>query len=80
MTELTKRTVTLKKGAPGEHEVPVEQIQVPDLWHIAQDLKKIGKQVYVLVAGEFTWVSAGDYVLDCWHLAHDLKRHAQENG
>ena len=78
MTEQTKRTVTLKRGAPGEHEVPVDEIQVPDLWHIAQALKKSGEKVYVAVNGEFTWVLAGDYVLDCWHLTHDLVRHIRD--
>ena len=80
MTEETQRTITLKRGGSGEVEVPVEQIQVPDLWHIAQFLEKTGEQVYVVKDGEFTWVKASDYVLECWNLAHAMRRHIQANG
>ena len=72
------KTIIRAKGGTGEHVANLEDIQVPDLWHIAQDLKKDGTMVYVLVNGEFTWVLAGDYVLDCWHLTHDLVRHIRD--
>ena len=74
---MAKDTVTLAKGASGEREVPIGEIEVPNLWHIAMDLNKKQEKVYVLWHGEFTWVLAGDYILECWHLAHDLKRHIE---
>lgn len=41
-------------------EVPIEQVTVPDLWHLAEHLEAEGKH------------STAVMVLECWHLAHDL--------
>ncbi len=41
-------------------EVPLDQIQVPDLWHVARYLEAKHEK------------RAADAVLECWHLAHDL--------
>jgi len=59
---MTIQMVTLSKGGKKEKTLPVTQITVPDLWHIAQRLDEEDKKK----------------VLDCWHLAHDLKTHIEE--
>jgi hypothetical protein len=46
--------------------IPANEIRVPDLWYIAQDLKKID-------------LEAGAQVLACWHLCLDLLRHIEDN-
>ena len=73
------KEITLNPGAPSEQTIEPGAIQVPDLWHIAQYLKKTGEKVYVLVDGEMKHVLAGDYILEAWHLAHALKRYIQDH-
>lgn len=65
---MTERTITLAKGGAAEREVPVSEIQVRDLWHLATRLRK-DKQYDP---------RAADWVLETWHLAHDLLRHVRE--
>ena len=72
--------ITLNPGTPSELITEPRAIDIPDLWHIAQELKQTGATIVALEGGEFVAKLAGDHILDCWHLAHDLKRHAQENG
>tara|TARA_R100000306_G_C4328594_1_gene119012 strand:- start:169 stop:456 length:288 start_codon:yes stop_codon:yes gene_type:complete len=58
--------------------IPVAEIEVPDLWQIAQDLKQTGLKVYDRDHnGYLVQRLAGDLVLDLWHLTHDLKRGIQ---
>jgi glycerate-2-kinase len=77
--EQTEATIILSKGGTSQRTAPIEEIHVPDLWNLAQELNREGRKVYTLNAmvGEFQWVLMGDYILECWHLAHDLKRHIQ---
>lgn len=59
-------TVTRSPNGNARHEKPLDQIVIPDLWHIAQAIKaKFGPEVY-------------REVIDTWHLAHDLLTHAKE--
>ena len=67
--------ITLNPGTPSEITAAPGQIDVPDLWHIAQALKKTGETVYVPVNGEMKHILAGDYILECWHLAHAFRRY-----
>jgi hypothetical protein len=53
--------VTLAKGGIKERQVKLEDVKVPDLWHIANHLEARG----------FSKPCA-DAVLECWHLCHDL--------
>ena len=52
----------MSKGGTEERTVPVNQIAVPDLWHIAMRLEGRDREM----------------VLETWHLAHDLLKHIQE--
>jgi hypothetical protein len=63
--------ITLSKGGTAERTIDAQDIDVPDLWHIAMALKN--GEVYLPHAR--TQVS--EMVLECWHLCHDLKRHIQ---
>jgi hypothetical protein len=49
-----------------EPAIPANDIRVPDLWYIAQDLKK-------------TDPDAGAQVLACWHLCLTLLQHIEDN-
>jgi hypothetical protein len=40
--------------------VPLNEVQVPNLWHLAVDLKRRGDK------------EGAAEVLECWHLCHDL--------
>ena len=54
--------VTLAKGGDHERTVDSGSIQIPDLWHIANDyLERTGNEKL-----------HGD-ILEVWHMAHDLK-------
>lgn len=59
---LTEETmlITLYAGRPRRQrrQVDVYDVEIPDLWHVAQTLKGREKAK----------------VLECWHLCHDLLR------
>ncbi len=57
--------ITLSKGGTKESQVEIDQIQIPDLWHIGQSGNAINQRERKMI-------------LECWHLAHDLKRHIIE--
>lgn len=61
-----KTTITRFKGGTLESEVPVNEIKIPDLWHLSEKLRN-----------EFG-IDAGNEVLEVWHLAHDLLRHIKK--
>ena len=54
------------RGGSLERVVPVDELRVPDLWHIAMHLKERG------------FPKAQDEVLECWYLCHDLLRSIRE--
>ena len=54
-------TVTYAPNGAEPHEVPVNEINVPDLWNIAMSFEGPTR----------------DMIVDAWHLAHDLLTHAQ---
>jgi hypothetical protein len=51
--------------------IPVAEIEVPDLWHLAMALKN------GTIKSKKTQALASAQVLDLWHLTHDLKRGIQ---
>ena len=70
---MSKTKIIQAKGGKAEKSVEIQDIVVPDLWHVSQYLKKAGKE------NEDPWCTeAGAAVLKTWHLAHDLRRHIEE--
>jgi len=63
--------VTLNKGGTKEMTVPISQVRIPNLWHIAEAIRKNGK----VADGP----GCAKLILECWNLAHDLKNHIQAN-
>lgn len=63
----SKTKITMSRGGTDEHELPVSEIKIPDLWHIASALR-CDKRI------DSGSKSAG-MVLKCWGIAHDLKNH-----
>ncbi len=57
------KIITLSKGGTKERKITPSQIQIPDLWHIAQNQED---------------PSDKEKILEVWHLAHDLLRHIRE--
>lgn len=66
---MKKKMVTLCRGGLEEKTLSIEEIEIPDLWHIAMAMKK-GK-IWLGMERDAEWV------LKTWHFAHDLKRHIQ---
>lgn len=66
-----EKMITLSKGGTKERNVPINQVEIPDLWHIAQVIKTSKD----FRSGEET----ADLILKCWYLAHDLRKHIQES-
>jgi hypothetical protein len=64
----TMTTVVRSPRGSARREVDIAEIQIPDLWNVAMDLKE-RKELQA-------WVDS-EMVLDCWHLAHDLLEHIQ---
>lgn len=58
--------VTLNRGGSAETTVPLAQLNVPDAWHAAMQLKKLGFESHC------------ETVLETWHLAHSLLKELQE--
>ncbi len=67
------KNVTMAKGGSDEKTLPIEEIQIADLWHCAMTLQegKAGR-------GKQAQKALAEQILSVWHLAHDLKRHIQE--
>ena len=50
-------------------EVPVSEIRVPDLWHVAMFLQEENPDIgHNHLRGQ----SASEAILETWHLCHDL--------
>lgn len=59
--------ITRFKGGTREFQVDVEEIRIPNLWHIVKAMKREGYPDYQI-----------DAIEECWYLCHDLKRHIEE--
>ena len=70
-------TFTRAKGGTAEREEIISQIQVPDLWKIAELFQGKSNTIYMSKANR---EAVADAVLECWHLAHDMRKHLQTNG
>ncbi len=69
-------TFTRSKGGTAEREEIISQIQVPDLWKVAEIFQGKSNTIYMSKANR---EAIADAILECWHLAHDMKRHLQSN-
>jgi hypothetical protein len=58
----------ITRALNGEHErqVHINDVQIPDLWHVVMFLKENKMDLWA------------DMILETWYLAHDMKRHIQE--
>jgi len=63
--------VTLSKGGSKEATKPISKIEIPDLWHIAEAIRKTG----TVADGP----GCASLILECWHKALDFKRHIEES-
>ena len=70
-------TFTRSKGGTAEREEIISQIQVPDLWKIAEIFQGKSNTVYMSKANR---EAVADAILECWHLAHDMRKHLQTTG
>ena len=70
-------TFTRSKGGTAEREEIISQIQVPDLWKIAEIFQGKSNTMYMSKANR---EAVADAILECWHLAHDMRKHLQSNG
>ena len=61
MKPLVTHIVRAPKGT-ARQVLPINEIVIPDLWHVAMGLNEIGK------------ACSSEAVLITWHLAHDLLR------
>ncbi len=58
--------ITRSKGGTEEREVPLEEVQVPDLWSAVVELREVGN------------TELADQVEEIWALAGDLLRTLKE--
>ena len=65
--------ITLNPGYPSEQTVDPQQLQVPDLWALAQALKN-----GPITRSKAVQARAGADVLETWHLAHALKEYIRK--
>jgi hypothetical protein len=61
-----KKTILRSKGGTAERTVPLNEVKVPDCWHLAMGLRKAGDE------------EGAGMVLETWHLAHDLLQDLKE--
>jgi hypothetical protein len=59
MADYGKKVILSPKGS-ARKEVPIGEINIPDLWHIAMAYPENSRE--------------REAILETWHLAHDLKR------
>ena len=58
---MNSKTITMHAGGTGEREQAIDNITVPDLWHVATRLRAAEN------------LTDAQMVMDCWHLAHAMK-------
>ena len=63
--------ITLGAGGSAERQVPCGQIQIPDLWHIANFIAAQGRSAEERTRAE----QMAEAILRVWHVAHDLQNH-----
>ena len=66
--------VTLNKGGTKERTVRIDEIQIPDMWHLAMALKDFPTDNMIVDP-----IACSELVLECWAMAKGLKRHIEEN-
>jgi len=71
------KTITLSKGGEAERTRDINEITIPDLWHIAMWLQDEAKQRGLPL--KLSLKRNAEMILETWNLAHDLKRHIEES-
>jgi hypothetical protein len=58
----------ITRALNGEHErqAHINDVQIPDLWHVAMYLREHDLGMWATM------------ILETWYLAHDLKKHIQK--
>ena len=75
------KTITLAAKGEGRRVEELNQVTIPDLWHIAQDLQNFepGDMENVdHTSYRRRMQEAGAAILECWHLCHDMKDNLQD--
>ncbi len=57
---MTITAINTCAGLDKREDVPIENIRIPDLWHIASRLREQGDTI------------AADQIFYTWHIAHDM--------
>ena len=63
--------ITLSRGGDEERTLPISEVYIPELYHIARDVRLNSKLINANVCSEV--------ILLVWHIANDLKRHIVES-
>ncbi len=73
MRKAKKVMVTLFRGGTDEKTIPIEEVEIPDLWHIAQRVRtgRYMELPYRKIAYKL--------IIQTWHTASWLKDHIQRN-
>jgi len=76
---MAKDTIVILEKGTGKSE-QVQNIEIPDLWHLAMFLKEIKDGTRTVIHKDSVQFlsSYADAVLDTWHKAHALKIHIIE--
>ena len=61
--------IVLAPKGTARQVMPLEEIQVPDMWHLAMALQD----------DDTYQKRASEQILECWHLCHDLLAYAKGN-
>jgi len=70
--------ITLSPDGAGIREVDIEDIRIPDLWHLGMWLKDHEAKVAAAVGhNHLAGQKWSDAVLETWQLAHDLLKNIQ---
>jgi len=64
------KTIIRAPRGTARQEVPIDEVRVPDLWHIAMWLKD--NEGDISIHNHLSGQSYSDAVLECWHLCNDL--------
>lgn len=66
------KKVTLFKGGVKQKTVKIENVEIPDMWFVAEAVRKgrISTEQKPEIVGQ---------ILDCWHICGALKKHIMES-
>lgn len=62
------KIITLHAGSEHEKNINIRSLEIPDLWHLAMDLRESSDK------------RTAEMVLECWYMAHALKQCILDHG